>query len=142
MVSLSRIPSLTSAVTLLIGQLCPTLCNPMNQPDSPVHRILQARTLEWVPFPSPGDLPDPRIKPGSLRALQVDSLPPEPPGKPAYSLRWVFFLHCCYVTGPGLQVSQSRAGARPKLTVSLSQAPNSAPQAPLGKFLLWKLLFP
>jgi len=32
-----------------------------------------------VPFPSPGDLPHPGIKPGSL-ALQADSLPSEPPG--------------------------------------------------------------
>ena len=32
-------------------------------------------------FPSPGDLPDPGIEAGSL-ALQVDSLPSEPPGKP------------------------------------------------------------
>ena len=34
-----------------------------------------------LPFPSTGDLLDPGIKPGSL-ALQVDSLPSEPPGKP------------------------------------------------------------
>ena len=34
-----------------------------------------------LPFPSPGDLPDPRFKPGSP-ALQADSLPAEPPGKP------------------------------------------------------------
>ena len=34
-----------------------------------------------LPFPSPGDLPDPRIKPGSP-ALQTDSLPSEPPGRP------------------------------------------------------------
>ena len=33
-----------------------------------------------LPFPSPGDLPDPGIKPGSP-ALQADSLPPEPSGK-------------------------------------------------------------
>ena len=32
-------------------------------------------------FPSPGDLPDPRIEPQSP-ALKVDSLPSEPPGKP------------------------------------------------------------
>ena len=32
-------------------------------------------------FPSPGDLPDPRIKPRSP-ALQAGSLPTEPPGKP------------------------------------------------------------
>ena len=33
-----------------------------------------------LPFFSPGDLPDPGIKPGTP-ALQVDSLPSEPPGK-------------------------------------------------------------
>ena len=33
-----------------------------------------------MPFPSPGDLPDPGIKPGSP-ALQADTLPSEPPGK-------------------------------------------------------------
>ena len=32
------------------------------------------------PFPSPGDLPNPGIKPGS-HALWADSLPFEPPGK-------------------------------------------------------------
>ena len=34
-----------------------------------------------LPFPSPVDLPDPGIKPGSP-ALQADTLPTEPPGKP------------------------------------------------------------
>ena len=34
-----------------------------------------------LPFPSPGDLPNPRIKPGSP-ALQAHSLLHEPPGKP------------------------------------------------------------
>ena len=33
-----------------------------------------------LPFPSPGDLPDPGIKLGSP-ALQADALPSEPPGK-------------------------------------------------------------
>ena len=32
-----------------------------------------------MPFPSPGYLPDPGIKPGSL-ALQADFLPSKPPG--------------------------------------------------------------
>ena len=44
--------------------------------------ILQARTLEWVAMSSPGDLPNPGIEPRSP-ALQADSLPSEPPGKPA-----------------------------------------------------------
>ena len=42
--------------------------------------ILQTRILEWVAIPSPGDLPDPWIKPRS-HALQADSLPSEPPGR-------------------------------------------------------------
>ena len=33
-----------------------------------------------LPFPSPGDLPNPGIKPG-FSALQAESLPSEPPGK-------------------------------------------------------------
>ena len=36
-----------------------------------------------LPFPSPGDLPDPGIEPGSL-ALQADALLSEPPGKPIF----------------------------------------------------------
>ena len=34
-----------------------------------------------LPFPSPGDLPNPGIEPGS-RALEADTLTSEPPGKP------------------------------------------------------------
>ena len=34
-----------------------------------------------LPFPSAGDLPDPGVEPWSL-ALQVDSLPSEPPEDP------------------------------------------------------------
>ena len=36
-----------------------------------------------LPFPSPGDLPDPRIEPMSP-ALQADPLTSEPPGKPSH----------------------------------------------------------
>ena len=57
-------------------------CSKHSDPmDYTVHGILQARILEWVAFPSPGDLPNPEIKPRSP-ALQVDSLPAEPQGKP------------------------------------------------------------
>ena len=53
-------------------------CDPMNSslPDFSVHGILQARILDWLPFPSPGDLPDPRIEPRSF-TLQADALPTE-----------------------------------------------------------------
>ena len=47
----------------------------------PVHEILQARILEWVAIPSPGDLSNPEIESGSP-TLWADSLLSEPPGKP------------------------------------------------------------
>ena len=42
-----------------------------------------SRQEDWsgVPCPSPGHLPDSGMEPGSP-ALQADSLPSEPPGKP------------------------------------------------------------
>ena len=56
-------------------QFCPTLCNPMyhSPPDSSVHGVLQTRILE-LPYPPPGNLPDPGIEPTVLYA--------EPLGKP------------------------------------------------------------
>ena len=65
-------------VTVKIVLLCPALCNPMVYT---VHGILQARILEWVAFPSLGDLPTPGIEPRSS-TLQADSLSAEPQGKP------------------------------------------------------------
>ena len=38
-----------------------------------------------LPFPSPGDLPDPGIEPGSP-ALEADALTSEPPGKPTFGI--------------------------------------------------------
>ena len=58
----------------------------------PMDYVLQAppsmgfsRQEYWggLPFPPPGDLPDPGIEAGSP-ALQADSLLSEPPGKPDY----------------------------------------------------------
>ena len=61
-----------------VAQLCPTLCDLM---DYRVHGFLQARILEWVAFPFFKGSSQPRIKP-RFPALQADSLPAEPPGKP------------------------------------------------------------
>ena len=63
-------------VCVCVTQLCPTLCNPMdyNLPGSSVHG------WSGLPFPSPRDLPNPGIKPGSP-ALQSDSLLSESPGE-------------------------------------------------------------
>ena len=73
-------------------QSCLTRCGPMDSspPGSSVHRILQARTLEWVAiYFSPGDLPDPGIKLKSLTSLhrQAGSLPLAPPGNKYLRLR-------------------------------------------------------
>ena len=84
--TLSTLPSthrlLLLFLCVLVTQSCSTLCDSMDcsPPGSSLHGIHQARILEWVPFSSPGDLPEPGIEPRSP-ALQVDSLPSEPPRK-------------------------------------------------------------
>jgi len=40
-------------------------------PGSSVHGILQARILEWVSCPIPGDLPDPGIEPEPITSLAL-----------------------------------------------------------------------
>ena len=83
-----------------VAQSCLTLSDAMDcsLPGSSLYGILQARVLEWVayqappsmgfsrqeywsglPFPSPGDLPDPGIEPGSP-TFQENALTSEPPG--------------------------------------------------------------
>ena len=64
--------------------------------DSTAHGTLQARIVEWVAFLSSRDLPNPEIKPWSP-ALQADSLPAEPQGRPKKTrvsslslLQWIF----------------------------------------------------
>ena len=63
-----------------ITQLCPTLCDPM---DCSLPSMGFSRQEYWsgLPFPSPGDLPNPGIEPRSP-VLQADSLPAEPPATP------------------------------------------------------------
>ena len=75
---LNLLVSKSSLRKVKVTQPCLTLCNPI---DCTVHGILQARKLEWVAFPSPGDFPNPGIEPRSP-AWQADSLPAEPYGKP------------------------------------------------------------
>ena len=95
-------------VKVLVSQLCLTLCDTMDcsLPGSSVHKILQARILEWVAIPFSKASSRPRDWPRlcsslvseqvlelkfSLHyklmslALQADPLPSEPPGKPPLS---------------------------------------------------------
>ena len=74
----------TFAVMCLVTQSCPILCDPMDC--SPARLLCPwgfSRQEYWsgLPCPPPGDLPNPGTEPRSP-ALQVDSLPSEPPGKP------------------------------------------------------------
>ena len=64
-------------VKVKVTQSCPTLCDPM---DSTVHGILQARVLEWVPFPfSRGSSqPRDRIQVSRIAWEFFTSLPSQP----------------------------------------------------------------
>ena len=59
--------------------MCLILCNPMDYspPESLVHEFSKQEHWSRLPFPSPGDLPDSGIEPGSS-ALQADCLPKGP----------------------------------------------------------------
>ena len=63
---------------LKVAQSCPTLRDPV---DCTAHGFFRPEYWSGEPFPSSGDLPNPGIEPRSP-ALQKDSLPAEPPGKP------------------------------------------------------------
>ena len=69
----------------LVTLSCPTLCDLIGSspPDSSVHGDSPHKTtgVGCHACPHPWDLPNPGIKP-KAPALQVDSLPTEPPGKP------------------------------------------------------------
>ena len=60
----------------LVAKLCPTLITPWTVArQAPLSMGLSRQEFgSQLPFPSPGDLPDPGIEPGSP-ALQADSLP-------------------------------------------------------------------
>ena len=66
-----------------VTQLCPHGLQPTVFSD---HGILQARILELVLFPPPGDLPDPGIKPTSPESLTLASgfFSTEPPRNPFF----------------------------------------------------------
>ena len=68
---------------MLVVQPHPTLCDTTDYspPAFSVDRIHQARILEWVAIPFSRGSSDPGIELRSP-ALQADSLPSEPPGKP------------------------------------------------------------
>ena len=65
------------------AQLCPTLCDPWTVAYQVPPSMGFSRQEYWsgLPFPSPGDLPNPGIEPRSPE-FQADAVTSEPPGKP------------------------------------------------------------
>ena len=63
-----------------VAQLCLTLCIPWTVVDQAPQSMGFSRQEYWsgLPFSSPGNLPDPGIKPMSP-VLQADTLTSEPP---------------------------------------------------------------
>ena len=89
-----------AAAKLLQSRL--TLCNPIDgsPPGSPTLGFSRQEHWSGLPFPPPGDLPDPRIKPTSPAspALAGGFFTTEPPGKPHYSWSFVSYIkivHSC-----------------------------------------------
>ena len=87
----------------LVAKSCLILATPMggSPPGFSVHRILQARILEWVAISfTRGIFPTQGAKPG-CPALQADSLPTELQGKPPWTLRpWsnrIFHFECSQI---------------------------------------------
>ena len=82
----------------LITQLCSTLCDPIDLALQAPLSMEFSRQEYWsgLPIPSPGDLPDPMIKPRSP-ALQADSLSSEPPGKPQFVLLAFFYASTIFL---------------------------------------------
>ena len=71
----------------LVAKSCPTLVTSWTVACQAPLSMGFSRQEYWsgVPFPSPGDLPDPGIELWPP-ALQADSLPSEPPGTPLHIL--------------------------------------------------------
>ena len=79
-----------------------------------------------LPFPSPGDLPNSGIEPGSP-ALQADALLFEPPlvgGQLLYNTVWKLWISCADAHTPSLL---SPTANRPHATPGSARAPHWAP---------------
>ena len=108
-------------------------------PGSSVHERLQARILEWVAIPSPGDLRNPGIEPGSP-ALQADSLLAKPLGKS--NVPWVGWQNSSLQLVTALEEDQVSWRNQERLhKASVSSGPCSSELACWGSVESTPLLF-
>ena len=117
---------------MLVTQLCPTLCNSMDLVHQAPLSIEFSRQEYWSGFPwaSPGNIPNSGAERWSP-ALQADSLPSEPPGKPFKGVQFSSVAQSCPTlcdpmnhSMPGLlSITNSRSSL--KLTSIKSVMPSS-----------------
>ena len=103
---------------VLVAQSCPGLCDTMDfsPPGSSIHRIFQARILEWVAIPSSKGSSQPRDQ-TQVSTLQADSLPLShqgSPSKPCLPRTWIsssplvsYFLSLNSLKSPHLKTNNS-----------------------------------
>ena len=74
---------------------CPIFCDPVNcsPPGRSIYGIFQARILEWLLFPSRGDLPNPGIELMSP-TLQAHAITSETSGKPKQERSYYTYEVC------------------------------------------------
>ena len=66
-------PHVSLVTVMLVAQLCPALCDPRTIAHQAPLFMSFSRQESWsgLPFPSPRDLPNQRIKPGSPAFRQI-----------------------------------------------------------------------
>ena len=84
----------------LVAKSCPTLLQPHAVAYQGPLSMGFSRQEYWsgLPFPSPGNLPDPGME-SELPTLAYRFFTPESPGKPESCLRWVLFYALFYLWG-------------------------------------------
>ena len=76
----------------LVAKSCLTLCDPMDCSLPGSSGFPRQKYWSQLAFPTPGDLPNPGIKPMSP-ALAGEIFTTEPPGKPLYIFKWLLFIY-------------------------------------------------
>ena len=136
------LPSHMCICVCLVPQSCPALCDPRDCSPlgSSVHEIVQARRLEWVALPPPGDLLAAGMEaasPACVPHWQVDSVPLIHLGCPPRHIpTGTSFLpnSSQYILKDFFTVSQSR------VWLLTAQKPIKKPSCGKGKLaLLWML---
>ena len=131
----------------VVAQMCPTLRSPQTIACKAPLSMEFSRQEFWsgLPFPCLGDHSDSGIKPRSP-ALQVDTLPSEPPGKPIYikfnylfGCTWFWSWHLRSLASAYRTSSLSRDGTPVPCTGSVEPQPLDHEGSPQKMLLLKEL---